>query len=300
MADSPAAERRLGEEDVRALIRTVAPELSGLPLTRVAEGWDNVTWRLGADLAVRIPRRELSAPLIRSEQSALPRLTAALAAVDVRTPLPVFAGSPTADFPWPWSIVPWLPGRQVLGRPRRENTSWAARLAGALLALHRPAPADAPHNPVRGVPLALRDDSIRGRLAELPAGIAGPLGDLWRGGLDAAPATEAVWIHGDLHPGNILVDGDRLAALIDFGDVTSGDPAYDLAVGWLAFDVEGRHVFRRAMGDRYDTATWIRARAWAAAVATILCQASDDREDLRSLGFASAAELINAGGSPAP
>lgn len=300
MADSPAAERTLEEAQVRELVRTVSPELASLPLTRIAEGWDNVTWRLGTGFAVRIPRRELAAPLIRHEHRALPQLAMHLAAAGVRTPLPVFAGEPTSAFPWPWSIVPWLPGRQVLGLPRHRNTAWAGQLATALSALHRPAPADAPHNPVRGVRLENRDESIRSRLAELPARVATPLAALWKMGLDAAPSAESVWIHGDLHPGNILVDGDRLVALLDFGDVTAGDPAYDLAVGWLAFDAEGRHVFRRATADRYDEATWLRARAWAAAVSAILCQASDDRDDLRGVGFDTASELISAAGSPAP
>jgi aminoglycoside phosphotransferase (APT) family kinase protein len=300
VADSPAAEHALDEHGVRALIRTVAPDLALLPLTRVAEGWDNVTWRLGAELAVRIPRRGTSAPLISHEQDALPLIAPLLAAVDVRTPLPVRAGSPTPVFPWPWAIVPWLPGQQALGLARAENATWAAQLAVALLALHRSAPADTPRNPVRGVPLAIRDESIRDRLDELPAEISHPLGRLWRTGLEAEPSAESVWIHGDLHPGNILVDGGRLSALIDFGDVTAGDPAYDLAAGWLAFDRAGRQIFRRATGDRYDDATWTRARAWAAAVAAIFCHASDDRDDLRALGFDAAAELISEAALPAP
>ncbi len=300
MADSPAAERTLAEDEVRELVRTVSPRLASLPLTRVAEGWDNVTWRLGTDLAVRVPRRELAATLIRHEHRALPQLAMRLAAAGVRAPLPVVAGAPTSTFPWSWSIVPWLPGEHVLGLPRHRNTVWAGQLASVLSALHQPAPDDAPHNPVRGVPLRSRDDSIRSRLAELPPRVATPLAALWEAGLDAAPAAESVWIHGDLHPGNILADGDRLVALVDFGDVTAGDPAYDLAAGWLVFDAEGRHVFRRATADRYDEATWLRARAWAAAVSAILCHASDDRDDLRAVGFDTAAELISAAGSPAP
>ncbi|MFJ3471912.1 aminoglycoside phosphotransferase family protein [Microbacterium maritypicum] len=291
MADSPAAELTLAEREVRELLQGVAPQWAALPLTRVAEGWDNVTWRLGPDLAVRIPRRERAAPLIRHEQRALPAIALRLAPTNVRTPLPVFAGAPTPMFPWPWSIVPWLPGSHALGRARRDNTSWAADLAAVLVALHHDAPVDAPRNPVRGVPLSARDESIRSRLADLAPALAEPLDALWQTGLDAAPAAESTWIHGDLHPGNILVDGDRLSALIDFGDVTSGDPAYDLAAGWLAFDTEGRHVFRRATASRYDDATWMRARAWAAAVAAILCHSSDDREDLRALGHDTALEL---------
>jgi len=290
--DSPAAERFLDESGVRSLVRSVAPEWADLPLTRVAEGWDNVTWRLGDDVAVRLPRRALAVPLLEHEQRALPLLAPALSAVDVRTPLPLVAGAPTAEFPWPWSLVPWLPGEQALGIPRADNTAWADDLALALRALHVPAPDDAPHNPVRGVPLAHRDDSVRARLADLPSSTADPLERIWRSGLAAAPASESVWVHGDLHPGNILIEGGRLSALIDFGDVTAGDPAYDLAAGWFAFDAEGRRRFRRAAGVRYEEETWVRSRAWAAAVAIILLHASDDRDDLLALGLATAEELI--------
>lgn len=292
MPDSPAAERLLDESGVRALVRTVAPELASLPLIRVAEGWDNVTWRLGDDVAVRLPRRALAVPLIEHEQHALPLLAPALNAAGVRTPLPIVTGAPSADFPWPWSVVPWLPGVQALGLARADNTAWAADLAVALRALHVPAPVDAPHNPVRGVPLSHRDDSVRSRLADLPPSFADPLERVWRSGLAAAPSAASVWVHGDLHPGNILIDGGRLSALIDFGDVTAGDPAYDLAAGWLAFDAAGRRQFRRAAGGRYDDETWVRARAWAAAIAVILAHASDDRDDLRALGFETAEELL--------
>lgn len=292
MADSPAAERVLDESGVRELIRTAAPELASLPLTRVAEGWDNVTWRLGDKFAVRLPRRARAVPLIEHEQRALPLLAPALASVGIEIPVPLFNGAPTAGFPWPWSLVPWLPGHHALGRRRTDNTKWAAHLARVLVALHRPAPADAPSNPVRGVPLAHRDDSIRSRLADLPPSVSDGLERIWQTGLDASPTTESTWVHGDLHPGNILIAGDRLSALIDFGDVTAGDPAYDLAAGWLLYDRQGRHLFRAAAGGRYDEATWVRARAWSAAVAVILTHASDDREDLRVLGLDTAAELL--------
>ena len=61
-----------------------------------------------------------------------------------------------------------------------------------------------------------------------------------------------LWLHGDLHPANILVDATgHLRAVLDFGDLTAGDPATDLAVAWLAFEPEARAAFRRA-GDRGD------------------------------------------------
>lgn len=288
MADSPAAEHRLDELGVRALLRTVSVELAALPLRLVAEGWDNAIWRLGDELAVRVPRRQLAAPLILNEQRALPLIGPPLEALGIRTPVPIIAGAPTAEFPWAWSVVPWIDGDSALGATRTSNGAWAPRLASALMVLHRPAPPDAPHNPFRGVPLVDRDAAMQERLGT----IDGPaLGAAWTAGLRATASAETVWVHGDLHPGNILVADGQLTAIIDFGDVTAGDPAYDLASAWLLFDRTGRVVFRGATGQRYDADTWVRARAWAAYLATVLLTQSDDRPALRAVGESTAAAL---------
>lgn len=294
MADSPAAERSLSESEVRALLRADAPELAALPLRLVAEGWDNAIWRLGEELAVRIPRRAVAAPLILHEQRALPILGPWLAEHGIRSPVPVVSGRTTTSFAWPWSVVPWIPGDRALGTSRGTNRAWAEALAIALRAIHRPAPADAPPNPLRGNPLSTRDDVMRERLAQFPHAVA--LHDAWTAGLTAPAATEHVWLHGDVHPGNLVVHDGRLVALIDFGDVTAGDPAYDLAAHWLLFDAEGRADFRRAAGDRYDVATWTRARAWAAYLALVFLTRSDDRPEYREIGTTTAAELTLEGG----
>lgn len=289
MADSPVAEVVLGESDVRALLAEAAPHLAALPLTRVADGWDNTIWRLGDDLSVRLPRRRSAAPLLTNEQRALDELDPLLAAIGIRTPLPVVRGLPGTDFRWPWSVVPWIDGEPALASSRADNALWAASLASALRVLHHDAPADAPHNPVRGRPLATRDAAMLSRLAALDDHPA--LREAWEDGATAALATERVWIHGDLHPGNILVKDGALHALIDFGDVTAGDPAYDLAAAWMLFDAEGRAVFRRATAGRYDDATWIRARAWAAYIAAALLGHSDDRAEYLAVGADTAEEL---------
>ncbi len=303
MPDKPAAEVRIDEDVVRDVLRqaeTAVPGVAMRPLDKASEGWDCEVWRLGEDLAVRLPRRAASAPLVLHEQAALPVIGPRIEATGLRVPLPVFAGRPSDAYPWHWSIVPWFAGAAGLAVPRADRTGWAAPLAHALTALHVPAPADHPVNPVRGVPLAVRSPAVRDRLAllrstgALPPATLDTLESAWTEGLDVeAWSRDPVWIHGDLHPGNLVADGGRLIAMIDFGDVTAGDPAYDLAAAWVAFDATGREAFRRALGDRYDAATWARARAWAAAVAIVFVTHSDDNPDYGALGVESSDELLN-------
>lgn len=289
MADSPAAEHALSETDVRALLRAGAPQLAALPLRLVAEGWDNAIWRLGDELAVRIPRREVAAPLILHEQRALPIIGPWLAEHSILSPVPVVSGEASSGFAWPWSVVPWIRGDRALGMPRADNRAWAEELAIALRAIHRPAPADAPLNPFRGNPLSTRAEVMHERLTRFPRELA--LHRAWAAGIASPVTAEHVWIHGDVHPGNLVVRDGRLSALIDFGDVTAGDPAYDLTAHWLLFDASGREAFRRAAGDRYDDATWTRARAWAAYLTLVFLTQSDDRPEYREIGTSTAREL---------
>jgi aminoglycoside phosphotransferase (APT) family kinase protein len=248
----------------RRLVREQHPDLDA-PLEPAAMGWDNAIYRLGADLAVRLPRRRVAAELVHHEQRWLPRLAARL---PVPIPAPVRAGAPAEGFPWPWSITPWLPGRVVAGLPVGPRAAFAGQLAAFLTALHTPAPADAPANPVRGVPLRTRAAAMAERFAggRVPADLRG----LWEE-LAAVPdwAGPPLWVHGDPHPGNLLAGpGGRLAAVLDFGDLTAGDPATDLAAAWLVFDAPARAAFRAALGDGpgTDEHTWQRARGWALAM----------------------------------
>lgn len=302
MPDKPAAEVEIDHSLVRSLLRTqavhVIPEAATLPLEKVAEGWDSEVWRLGAAHAVRLPRRAVAAPLVLNEQRVLPGIAQRLSVVGVRVPSPVVRGVPGDGYPWAWSVVPWIEGQRALDVPAADRRAWAGTLAEALGALHVEAPADYPVNPFRGVPLATRAGAVAERLDALreagtvDAASATALEGLWSDGLAAAEwSGPPVWIHGDLHPGNLVTREGELAGIIDFGDVTAGDPAYDLAVAWLAFDAEGRARFIAASGSRYDVATWRRAHAWAVAVVLMLLAHSDDDPDYFALGTDAATEV---------
>lgn len=279
---TPGAEVTISEDLVRGLIADQHPDLADLPLSPAAEGWDNQVWRLGPDLAVRLPRRAQAAPLVVAEQRWLPLLAPRL---PVPVPAPVRVGLPGRGFPWPWSVVPWLVGRRASQDPDPTGRPLLPGLVELVVALHQPAGPDAPVNPFRGGPLATRDEVVRRRLEELDAAYPGgvdPLLAVWEDALAAeAWAGGPRWLHGDLHPGNLLVTpAGVLAGVLDFGDLTAGDPATDLAVAWMVFDVDTRAEFAarlRAAG-HLDDATWRRARGWALAFGLLLAGLGDDAE----------------------
>jgi aminoglycoside phosphotransferase (APT) family kinase protein len=277
VATRPPAEVDVTPGVVRALLHEQHPDLADLPLHVVSSGWDNVTLRLGEHLAVRVPRRASAVPLVRNEQRWLPVL-APLVGVDV--PVPVRVGHPSDRVPWPWSVVPWFHGRPAIELPPHARGGLAVPLADVVARLHVPAPPDPPVNAYRGVPLRRRDAAVRDRLASGAVPEPARVLAVWERALEA-PSWDGppLWMHGDLHPANLLVGDDGgLAALLDFGDLTAGDPATDLAAAWLTFDAEGRHAFRERLTGRLgtDPDTWVRARGWALVMATAVLVASDD------------------------
>src|SRR3954454_12916564 len=111
MTNMPAAEVDVDEALVRRLLAEQCPELVGRPLRLVAFGWDNVVYRLGDDLVVRLPRRQIAAALIEHEQGWLPQLAMPL---PLPIPAPVFPGRPGSGYPWNWSVTPWFDGEDAL------------------------------------------------------------------------------------------------------------------------------------------------------------------------------------------
>ena len=298
VADRPSAEVRIDEQVVRALVATLdeaIPDAGGLAIAHVAEGWDCSVWRLGDDLALRLPRRQVVADLLVGESRALAEVAPYVAATGVQVPAAVVVGEPTPDYPWPWTLVRFHPGTSGLAVPRERRASWAAPLAAALAALHRPAVDDHPRNPFRGVPLADRAGAVEERLDRLADPLTaeehGALVHAWQDALAAAPwSGPPLWIHGDLHPGNLIARDTELVAIIDFVDITGGDPAYDLAAAWLVFDDAGRRAFVAATRG-VDSGTWARARGWAAAMAATLLLASDDDPSYERLARETITEL---------
>lgn len=275
----PAAEVEVSAELVRRLLADQHPDLAHLPVEVMANGWDNVMCRVGDELVARLPRREMAVRFLVHEQRWLPVLGPRL---PLPVPAPVRIGRPGLGYPWPWSIVPYLPGQVAAHSPARDA---AVGLGRFLAALHTPAASDAPANPVRGVPLAVRAATLAENLDAVAHLVdRGAVIRVWEAAL-AAPAWDGppVWLHGDLHPANILVHEGRVSAVIDFGDITSGDPATDLSVAWMLLSPEERDAFRVAYGAA-DEGRWVRARGWALALSLVFLAHSADNPLLARIG----------------
>jgi aminoglycoside phosphotransferase (APT) family kinase protein len=268
---TPPAEFEIDVELARSLLRVQHPDLADLAIEPVAFGWDNAVLRLGEDLALRLPRRNIGAVLISREQRWLPFLKDRL---PLAVPAPVRIGAAQDAYPWPWSIVPWIEGETAdLASPDADQ---GETLAGFFEALHRPAPEDAPTNAYRGVPLAERAGvfdqrivSVAARGEPLEAAALATWADALAAPNDAAPT----WIQGDPHPRNVLVREGRIVAMIDWGDMARGDRASDLAGIWML--LPDRRARERAIAGlpSVSGATWRRAKGWAVLYVAMLLDA---------------------------
>ncbi len=261
MEGSPAADFDITDELVGALLREQHPDLARLPREFVEAGWDNVMVRLGNSLCARLPRRAVAAEIIQHEQIWLPRLAGTL---PLPIPVPEHIGVAGCGYPWRWSVVPWLMGTAADLSPLLAIE--AVRWGDFLRALHVAAPADAPLNPFRGVPLSQRAARIEERMRRLERGttlITSGLRTLWELARDAPIDVDPTWIHGDLHPRNVLSDQGVISGVIDWGDIAVGDRATDLASVWMLFpDASVRERALSACGE-ITPATRLRAVGWA-------------------------------------
>jgi aminoglycoside phosphotransferase (APT) family kinase protein len=258
---TPAAEYPIDAALVQQLLADQHPDLADLSVSAVAAGWDNALYRLGDALAVRLPRRSAAAELIMHEQRWLPVLALQL---PLPIPAPIRTGAPACGYPWHWSIQPWLSGEAADLHPPASDQ--AVVFAAFLRALHMLAPPGAPANPVRGGPLHERAPIAEARLQRLSTTtdlITPRIIHLWEQALAAPIDVPPTWLHGDLHPQNMLVVAGRISGVIDWGDLTAGDRATDLAAVWMLFDTpEARCAALTAYGD-LSAATLARAGGWA-------------------------------------
>lgn len=265
------------ESVVRALLRAEAPQWATSPLEYLAtSGTDNAMWRIrvddAPDVIVRLPRRPGAAAGLLREASVLQQIRTTDISRVVRTPIVRHVGEPHERFPHHWSVLEWIDGIDA----------WTARrgLAGR--------PQGALAEDLAAAVVAIGDADVEDGRPREPGGRGGPLGPLlgrldrwleepqWHAAdvIDVAavrrvaseayevvdePVVEGV-AHGDLIPGNLLVDRGRLVAIIDWGGVGRADLAQDLAPAWAVLNASARRTFRELVGP--TDAAWIRGRTF--------------------------------------
>nr|WIE90660.1 aminoglycoside phosphotransferase family protein [Mesorhizobium sp. WSM4875] len=248
---------------VRRLVDAQFPEWRHLPVKPVAfGGWDNRTFHLGDTMAVRLPSAAPYALQVEKEHRWLPKLAPLL---PLPIPEPLAMGEPAAGYPWRWSVYRWIEGETAKTGHIADLRAFAVSLAEFLVALKRIDPTAGPaldqHNFYRGGPLAVYDGEARQAIAALEGRIDTQAATaVWKSALAAGWHGSPVWFHGDVASGNVLVEGGRLSAVIDFGTSGVGDPSCDLAIAWTLFEGESREAFRACIA--VDDATWARGRGW--------------------------------------
>ena len=267
-------EFEINEHLVQALIKQQCPHWAYLPLKKVlSSGTDNALFRLGDDYVVRLPRVEWepgsNEKSIDKEYEWIRKI-----ATCFKTPIsePIFKGHSTEFYPWSWIVAKWNDGDNPAFEKNNEYQLLAKDLACFLNDLHRISLANGPTSR-RGVPLTSSDldAETRQAISELEGEVdIASVTSLWDRLIRVPAWNKApVWVHGDYLPGNIVIQNNRLAAVIDFSDLGIGDPACDLIIAWSLLNSQSRNVFREHL-ENIDDDTWERGKGWALSIAVIM------------------------------
>jgi aminoglycoside phosphotransferase (APT) family kinase protein len=265
MARMHEDEIEVDEALVSRLLTAQFPRWAELPLRSVEPaGTDNAIYRLGPDLAVRLPRIDWAADQPEKEYGWLPRLAPHLS---LAIPEPLGLGEASEEYPLQWLVCTWLPGESAIPDRLEEPADDLARLLHELWEID---PEGGPPPDGRGGPLAARDDDCRRSIGMIADTVdaAGLLAE-WEEAL-AAPAWSGPprWLHGDLDARNLLATDGHLSGLLDFASIAVGDPAADVMVAWKMLHDDARPRFRELIG--VDDATWLRARGWLLSQAVMI------------------------------
>jgi aminoglycoside phosphotransferase (APT) family kinase protein len=260
----PASQPAINSELVRNLVSTQFPQWGELTIRPLAvSGWDNRTFHLGEHMLVRMPSAACYKSHVEKEQYWLLKLAPLL---PLAIPTPLALGEPALGYPWKWSIYSWIPGETVAASSAADLNDLATRLAQFLFALQQ---IDATNGPLpssdnfyRGGSLLVYDSEVRRAITTLDGKVdVQSASAAWEDALKFSWNNPPVWFHGDISPGNLLIQNRKLNAVIDFGLMGVGDPACDLAIAWTLFKGKSREVFKATLAP--DESTWSRGRAWA-------------------------------------
>ena len=251
---------------LRSLLEAQFPQWADLPIRELDErGTDHTLFRIGDAMVARMPIRPYAGAAAVDQQAVREARSLPLLAphVPLEMPIPLGLGRPTADYPWHWSVVSWIPGERAPAR-NIDPIPCALHLVDFIKSLHS---IDATDGPRAGASTGYRGTSLKPGAQRIRDAIerASQRHDLSRVRVAWEECVEAeewdgpgVWFHGDL-AGNLIARGRRVVGVID-SPYGVGDPACDLTPGWILFDGEARERFFDGVG--LGEAAKKRARGW--------------------------------------
>ncbi len=269
-------------EMIKRLIDNQFPKWSNLEIKPVEKsGHDNRTFHLGEEMAVRLPSGSDYVLQVEKEYKWLPVLGKYLS---LPISSPIAKGLPSEEYPFPWTINKYIKGQTLNHENILSKNSFAAQLSDFLKELQeidtKNAPLAGKHNFYRGGDLSVYHKETVSALEKfkdiLPVK---KLSQIWQCALSSTWNKKAVWLHGDIAPGNLLVMNGNLCAVIDFGIMAVGDPSCDYAMAWTFFDKESRAVFLNGL----DIDTIYRAKAWALWKALITYDDTNSKHTIKEI-----------------
>ncbi len=263
------SEIKLEEEEAFALIKNQFPELQPKKITLLGSGWDNTAYLIDDRIVFRFPRRQIAVPFLEHEACMLPKIASRL---PLAIPVPKWIGKPSQQgYPWPFVGYELLKGITACKANLKEDqrSRSAEPLARFLKCLHSIpiAEATACHLPT--------DDLGRLTVSKVLPQITKNLDELSLLGLIESPQTfdpllekaqhlraphSTTIVHGDFYVRHLIVnENHELAGVIDWGDMSIGDPAIDFAIAHSFLPDNAQDTFRKCYGPIADD-TWSLAR----------------------------------------
>lgn len=250
-------EIQIPEQVVKSLLKIQFPQYAHLPIKAVfPNGTDNKIFQLGENMSIRLPRTPAAATRHKKEMYILQELEEKLT---LTIPKIVKRGKSCSLFPHPWVITTWIDGTVASSTKKIDAT---IALADFYHAMHT--------IPITTAPKTKRGKSLHAAKKEVEKALPllkdefdiKKLHIMWEKALQVKEWNKApVWIHGDLHPGNMIIKSEKLIGIIDFGLAGIGDPAADLMCAWTYLSKKSRNKFRSLVG--VDEDTWQRGCGWA-------------------------------------
>ncbi len=269
---------------VHDLIKEQFPQWADLEIKPVEKGgWDNRTFHLGDKMLVRLPSAERYASKVAIEQSWLPIINEN---ISVQIPEPIVMGVPSKAYPWNWSIYNWIEGVTSDHLDYNHHPEFANDCARFLKELQsiptKNAPNSGEHNFFRGSSPIVYNDEVEDALENLGEILNNlKIREIWERAVSSEWHKEDVWVHGDFAETNILVDKNKLKAVIDFGGASIGDPSCDLTLAWTYFNEQNREIFRYCVN--MDQKTWWRAQGWCLWKSLKILDKIDDKNSKEAL-----------------